>query len=110
MPSTNAISDTVHTDHTVATIYGKSQCPNCTNAKVFLQKNSIEFEYKSIEDAGAMEAFIGRATRELGGPLRSVPQIWVGEKYVGGYFELVKFINQAKKMLETPDIGTLQGA
>jgi glutaredoxin len=97
MPSTNTISDTVHT---VATVYGKNQCPNCTNAKLFLQKNSIDYEYKSIEEESAREAFFERATKELGGPLRSVPQIWVNEKYIGGYFELVKFINNTKRALE----------
>ena len=108
MPSTNTCFDT---DTAVATIYGKSQCPNCTNAKVFLQKNNINFEYKSIEDEAACTAFFERATKELGGPLRSVPQIWVGAKYVGGYFELVKFINQAKKLMsENTNTEVLLGA
>ena len=81
-----------------ATIYGKQVCPNCTNAKMFLKNNNIAFEYVSLDDDNTRKEFYEKVAKELGSPIMSVPQIWVDQKYIGGFNDLVKFINNNKKL------------
>ena len=87
-----------------AMIVGKTNCPNCTNAKLFLKSNNIAFEYVSLDDDSTRQDFYAKIEKELGGKIRSVPQIWVDEKYIGGYQDLVKFVNDNKKLAESKNL------
>ena len=68
------------------TIYSKTQCPNCVNAKNFLKAKGIEFEEKNIETDLEAREFILEAGH------RSVPQIYCnGKLFVeGGWTGLSK--------------------
>ena len=81
-----------------ATVYGKKTCPNCDRAKMLLKNNNYEIEYVQLDDDNMRQAFYERMTKELGGPVMSVPQIFVDDKYIGGYNEVSKFINDNKKV------------
>ncbi len=67
------------------TIYSTRICPYCVRAKMLLEKRNIEYiEYKVDEDSEKYAEML-----ELSGGRQSVPQIFIEEKHVGGYDDLV---------------------
>lgn len=66
-------------------IYGKPQCTYCDQAKALATAKGHEVEYIDIAQAGIDGAKLGEL---CGTPVRTVPQIFVDEKYVGGFTEL----------------------
>ena len=68
------------------TIYSKTQCPNCVNAKNFLRARQIDFEEKNIETDNEAREFL------LSQGHRSVPQIYFGNRLFveGGWTGLSK--------------------
>ena len=68
---------------TAVTLYVTDWCPYCQRAKSLLtQKNLIFNEVNIDDDAKFREEMIARSNR------RTVPQIFVGDKHVGGCDEL----------------------
>lgn len=65
-------------------IYTSAYCPYCTHAKSLLVEKGVDFEEFSIdghpEVRREMAAKAGKNT---------VPQIWIGERHVGGCDDLV---------------------
>ena len=66
-------------------IYSTSWCGPCSNAKRLLMENGISFEEIDIEDKGMTRDDLFEIT---GG--RTVPQIVVDGKTIGGYTDLVE--------------------
>lgn len=65
-------------------IYTTSYCPFCIRAKSLLQRKGIVFTEIDVSDDDAMrEKMI-----ELAGGRRTVPEIFINGKIVGGYDEL----------------------
>ncbi|MGE8502404.1 MAG: glutaredoxin 3 [Pseudomonas sp.] len=65
------------------TLYTTGHCPYCVNAKVLLTRKGVAFE----------EIDVGSSPQQLGEMLqrsnrRSVPQIFIGERHVGGFDDL----------------------
>lgn len=81
------------------TIYSKTQCPNCVNAKNFLNAKGIEFEEKNIEEDHEAREFI------LDQGHRSVPQIYFGHRLFveGGWAGLSKMTKE--EIQESIDFG-----
>ena len=68
-----------------AKIYSTKICPYCVRAKMLLEKRNIKYiEYKVDEDSEKYMEML-----ELSGGRQSVPQIFLEEKHVGGYDDLV---------------------
>jgi glutaredoxin 3 len=68
---------------TAVTLYVTDWCPYCQRAKNLLtQKNLIFNEVNIDDDAKFREEMIARSNR------RTVPQIFVGDKHVGGCDDL----------------------
>ena len=66
------------------TIYTKSWCPYCSAAKDLLRKKHVAFDEIEITgDAQARDAMVQRA-----GGRSTVPQIFIGERHVGGCDDL----------------------
>ena len=66
------------------TIYTTPICPYCVRAKALLKKKGAAFEEIDVfMDADAREEMESRAQGA-----RTVPQIFVGDRYVGGCDEL----------------------
>ena len=62
------------------TIYTTSWCPYCRSAKALLSKKGVAFTEIDVEaKPGARQEMTTRA-----GGRTSVPQIFIGEKHVGG--------------------------
>jgi glutaredoxin 3 len=75
---------------TTAVIWSKYHCPYCDQAKALLTQKGIQFEEKKIGDGYTREELL-----EAVPGARTVPQIFVGEKLIGGFTELKKFLEEA---------------
>ncbi|MCR4346768.1 MAG: glutaredoxin 3 [Sulfuricaulis sp.] len=64
-------------------IYGSRLCPYCRMAERLLEKKGIQAEKVMVDENSARR---DEMTRRAG--RTSVPQIFIGETYVGGYAEL----------------------
>ncbi len=65
-------------------IYTKAWCPYCDAAKDLLRKKSVAFEEVPVDgDRAKQQAMASRANGRS-----TVPQIFIGETYVGGCDEL----------------------
>lgn len=71
------------------TIYGKANCGFCTKAKAFAKERQLKFEYK---DVGISQDTLNELMDRATGTVRSVPQIFVNNDHVGGYRELLEYV------------------
>ena len=68
-------------------IYSTAMCPFCDRAKMLLQKRDIKFtELKVDQDVKLFEEMLA-----LSNGRRSVPQIFIDDKHIGGFDDLVDF-------------------
>jgi len=72
-----------------AIIIGTTTCPYCVSAKRLAEEQNIDYDYKIIGQNISME----EAIELVGKPFRTVPQILVDEKHVGGFEDFNKFIH-----------------
>lgn len=71
-------------------MYGRSQgCKFCDRAKLICEMNGFELEFIDIEAHGLSAADLGEI---VGTPVRTVPQIFVDEQYVGGCDQFEVFL------------------
>ena len=72
-------------------IYGRDGCVYCDKAvhlsQSLVQESQHSYTYKKLGIDYSVEEFSSRFPRA-----RTVPQIYVDEKHVGGYTDLVKFL------------------
>jgi glutaredoxin 3 len=66
-----------------ATIWSKYHCPYCDQAKALLNQKGIQFEEKKIGDGYTREDLLEAAPNA-----RTVPQIFLDDKLIGGFTEL----------------------
>jgi glutaredoxin 3 len=66
-----------------AKIYSTEWCGYCRAAKRFLETKGIPFEEIDLTDDDAGRDDLARRTGRT-----TVPQIWIGETWVGGYDDL----------------------
>jgi glutaredoxin 3 len=65
------------------TVYVSDWCPYCQRAKGLLSSKNVVFSEVNVEDdAKLREEMIARSNR------RTVPQIFIGDKHVGGCDDL----------------------
>lgn len=64
------------------TIYSKTYCPFCVRAKSLLESKGADFEEIMVEKASAFAELKERTG------MRTVPQIFINDKLIGGYTEL----------------------
>jgi glutaredoxin 3 len=65
-------------------VYSTTYCPFCTRAKALLKQKGVGFEEVDVTDDDELrERMI-----ELAGGRRTVPEIFINGKLVGGYDEL----------------------
>ena len=71
-------------------IYSKDDCPYCDKAKLLLSKKGVSFIHEIRVDLDPNSAIhISRYVNK-----RTVPQIFIGNKYVGGYSDLEELNKQ----------------
>lgn len=64
-------------------IYTKHYCPYCTRAKALLEKKGVAYEEIEVEDDDAKRAWLVEASGQ-----RTVPQIFVDGRSLGGYSDI----------------------
>ena len=64
-------------------IYTKSWCPYCSAAKDLLKKKNVAYEEIAVTSSAEQMAMAQKA-----GGRSTVPQIWIGERHVGGCDDL----------------------
>lgn len=74
-------------------IYTKDACPFCTQAKNLMKSKGWEFTEHYIS-ADTRETLLEELTSRLGTPPRTVPQIFIDDQPVGGYNDLVKWLQK----------------
>ncbi len=73
------------------TIFGRPGCGFCTRAKEVCEQKGLEFKYIDIHEAGISKEDLEKT---IGRPVETVPQIFHGKDYIGGYTELDAFLKE----------------
>jgi glutaredoxin 3 len=74
---------------TKAIIWSNVGCHFCEMAKTLLTKKGIEYEERNIAKDWKTEQLLEAVPNA-----RTVPQIFVDDKYIGSYDNLVEYFNQ----------------
>ena len=69
------------------TIYSKNNCTFCNKAKHLVKTLGLTYEEKKMEDFDSPEAML----EDIGKPVRTMPQIKIDDKLVGGYNQLIEY-------------------
>ena len=74
-------------------VYTTPICPYCSNAKQLLSSKGVDYEEIGMHDMSMDER---RALMQKTNNYRTVPQIFVGDTFVGGFDELNQLNQQGK--------------
>ena len=75
-------------------VFSKPSCPNCVKAKKMLDDRGVVYETKELGvDINPDELFEHFDSLELPRP-RTAPQIFLNGTYIGGYDDLVKYVEE----------------
>ena len=68
-------------------IYSKNNCVFCTKAKHLVKTLGLEYTEKKMEDFDSPQAML----EDIGKQVRTMPQIKIENKLIGGYNQLVEY-------------------
>lgn len=68
-----------------AVVWSKNQCPFCVQAKALLDSKGIEYEERNVNKDWTKEQLL-----EVVPTARTLPQIFIDDKLIGGFNELRK--------------------
>lgn len=71
------------------TIFGRPGCGFCTRAKQLCELKSLEYRYIDIWAEGISKADLEKT---VGEPVETVPQVFHGEKHIGGCDDLELYL------------------
>ena len=74
------------------TIFGHDACGFCRRAKELMEKKGLEYRYVNIHDEGISPADLAKT---IGQPVNTVPQIFHGKEYIGGFQELTEYFEKS---------------
>ena len=70
-----------------AVVWSKDSCPFCVQAKALLESRGIEFEERNVSKDWTREQLLEAVPNA-----RTLPQIFLDDKLVGGFTELRKHL------------------
>ena len=73
------------------TVYSKLNCPFCVRAKRLLEKKGVSYEEISVEGKDELRIWLMERTGQ-----RTVPQIFAGERSLGGFSDIAALDEQGK--------------
>ena len=77
-------------------VYSKNNCVFCTKAKTLIKNLGLEYEEKTLEkDFGSDPS---KLIEDIGKNVRTMPQIKIDGKLIGGYNQLVEHFADMKKV------------
>ena len=85
-------------------VYSKKDCPYCSMAMEELKLRGIPFDKIDLKE-------IGKTAAEVTGrkDVKSVPQVYIAGEYVGGYNELMEFLNKPLDVEEGDECRACEG-
>ncbi len=75
------------------TIYTTPVCPYCNNAKTLLKSKGVDYQEIQMYDLSSEER---SALSQKTNGYRTVPQIFIGEQFIGGFDQLNQLNQQGK--------------
>jgi glutaredoxin 3 len=72
-------------------VYSKQHCPYCVRAKALLDKKAIAYEEIDVEGNDDLRIWLAEASGQ-----KTVPQIFVGERPLGGFSDIDALDKQGK--------------
>ena len=76
------------------TIYSKNNCVYCNKAKALVKNLGLEYEEKKLEEFDSPQAML----EDIGKQVRTMPQIKIDDKLVGGYNQLIEYFADLGKV------------
>lgn len=76
---------------TKITVYTKENCPFCVRAKALLTRKGVAFEEIPVEGRDDLRTWLVEVTGQ-----RTVPQVFVGERSLGGYTDVAALDKDGK--------------
>lgn len=76
-----------------AIVWSKPNCGYCVKSKSLLKNKGIEYEEKNIAEGHDIQEML-----KLVPNARTMPQIWIDDKHIGGYDQLEKFLNPKTRL------------
>lgn len=73
------------------TMYSTRFCPYCVRARMLLDSKQVEYTDISVDGQPALR----REMTERSGR-HTVPQIWIGDRHVGGFDDLARLDQQGR--------------
>jgi glutaredoxin len=70
-------------------IFTKYRCSYCDRAKTLIEQKGFEYESINIEEDNNIEILL-----EKNKYARTMPQIFINDKLIGGYTDLVKYFGE----------------
>ncbi|MBY4679152.1 GrxA family glutaredoxin [Marinobacterium arenosum] len=77
------------------TIFGREGCGFCRRAKELCEQNALNHRYIDIHQEGISKADLEKT---IGKPVETVPQIFIGQQYIGGYTEFAKYLEELQPL------------
>lgn len=79
------------------TVYSKGYCPYCKAAKKLLKTIDVPFKEIDVQrDQKQLKTMMQRSKRH------TVPQIFFGERHIGGYTDLLDYLRDARNERLSP--------
>ena len=75
-------------------IYSKNNCPFCNKAKHLVKTLGYEYTEKKMEEFDSPQAML----EDIGKQVRTMPQIKIDDKLIGGYNQLVEYFADMGKV------------
>ena len=70
-------------------IFTKYRCSFCDRAKTLIEQKGYEYESINIEEDNNIELLLRKNKHA-----RTMPQIFINDKLIGGYTDLVKYFEE----------------
>ena len=70
-------------------IYSKSNCSFCDKAKYYFDQNDITYQEHNVEIPETFKILLERNPNA-----RTMPQIFIDDKLIGGYTDLMDLVNE----------------
>ena len=70
-------------------IFTKYRCSFCDRAKTLIQQKGYEYESINIEEDNNIDLLLKKNKHA-----RTMPQIFINDKLIGGYTDLVKYFEE----------------
>ena len=70
-------------------IFTKYRCSYCDRAKTLIEQKGYEYESINIEESNNIELLL-----EKNKYARTMPQIFINDKLIGGYTDLVEYFKE----------------